>query len=540
METLKPYRFMKAYQDLLQDILDNGREKESGRANMPNTLGLSRGTILMENVEEYFPLLTTKKMFWKGVVHELLWFLRGETNIKYLVDNNVNIWNGDAYRFFKERLWLLPDVESITMEEFLIRVKEERKEEKFHYTYGDLGPVYGHQWRNHNGFIDYFQIGKKPNIDVSNHKTFGFGNKGETKGVKSHPLFQTWSNMISRCYNYNDPSFSKYGGKGVYVSDDWLFFDNFKEDAKKIMNYGLKENNPNEYQLDKDFLGGKYYSKETCIWLSVKENVSLHSNNIVYVISNGIDTITTDNIEGTAKKLGIEPTNLNRVCNGKRKTAGGWYLVSKQDNNVGVDQIANIMKDLKENPMGRYKILDTWNPTQRNVCALAPCHLLYQFIVRPMTIDERLRYKENLNPSKNPGYELGRSDEYYESYCDNYGIPKFYLDLNMYQHSVDTFLGAPFNLASMSLLLMIMAKANNMVAGDAFWIGGDTHLYVDHLDVVREQISREPMELPKMKIMKELNSLEDILELTIDDFKLFGYESHGKLKAELFTGLKKK
>jgi thymidylate synthase len=530
---------MKEYLELLQDILDNGREKESGRANMPNTFGLSRGTILMKDIQNNFPLLTTKKMFWKGIVHELLWFLRGETNIKYLVDNKVNIWNGDAYRYFKERLWLLPDVESITMEEFLVRVKEERKEENFHYVYGDLGPVYGHQWRNHNGFINYFQIGKKPNIDVSNHKTFGFGNKGETKGVKSHPLFQTWSNMISRCYNYNDPSFSKYGGKGVYVSDDWLFFDNFKEDAKKIMNYGLKENNPNEYQLDKDFLGGKYYSKETCVWLNVKENASLHSNNIVYVISNEVDTITTDNIEGTAKKLGIEPTNLNRVCNGKRKTADGWYLISKQDNNVGVDQIAEIIRDLKNNPMGRYKILDAWNPKQRKICALAPCHLLYQFIVRPMTLEERLKYKENLNPGKNPGYELGRSEDYYESYCDNLNIPKFFLDVNMYQRSVDTALGCPYNIASMSLLLMIIAKTVGMVAGDAFWIGGDTHIYVNHIDGIKEQLKRNTYDLPQIKINKKLESLDDILELTIDDFELINYVSHPTIKYELSVGLPK-
>ena len=123
---------------------------------------------------------------------------------------------------------------------------------------------------------------------------------------------------------------------------------------------------------------------------------------------------------------------------------------------------------------------------------------------------------------------------------DRRGVPKFHLDLNMYQRSCDTFLGVPFNIASMSLLLIIMAKAVGMVAGEAFWIGGDTHLYKDHLPMVEEQLSRLPYDLPTMWIDKQLNSLEDILELTIDDFKLDGYESYGSIKAELFTGLKKK
>lgn len=525
---------MKQYLEVLQNILDNGREKESGRPNMPNTIGLSNSTIRM-NLQDGFPLLTTKKMFWKGIVHELLWFLRGETNIKYLVDNKVNIWNGDAYRFFQERLWLLPGIENITINEFLKRVKEEQIEEKFHYKYGDLGPVYGHQWRNYNGSVNYFHIGKKPNIDVSNHKTFGFGNKGKMKGVKKHPLFSTWVGMISRCYNYNDPSFHKYGGKGVYVSDDWLFFDKFKEDAKTLLNYDLKEKNPNEYQLDKDFLGGKYYSKETCIWLNVKENSTLYNNNIIYVISNGSKTIEIDNIEKTAKKLGIEPTNLNRVCNGKRKTAGGWYLLSKKDNNIGVDQISNIINDLKNNPFGRYKILDGWNPLQRKICALAPCHLLYQFIVRPMTIIERYNWlnKNSTMDEWRIHYNEPKSHEYF----DKCNVPKYFLDLNMYQRSVDFGLGASFNLASMSLLLMIVAKTVNMLPGEAFWIGGDTHIYINHIDELKKQLNRKPYKQPKMLINKELNSLKDIENLTIDDFQLLNYKSHPKIKLKLSVGL---
>jgi thymidylate synthase len=91
----------------------------------------------------------------------------------------------------------------------------------------------------------------------------------------------------------------------------------------------------------------------------------------------------------------------------------------------------------------------------------------------------------------------------------------------------------------MSLLLTILAKASEMIPGVATWIGGDTHLYVDHLPLAKEQISREPMKLPKMNINKDLKSLDDILNLTIDDFELVDYNCHPAIKAELFAGLKK-
>lgn len=353
---------MEQYLDLLENILYEGVEKESGRANMPNTIGISHGVIEMD-LQDGFPLLTTKKMYWKGIVHELLWFLRGETNIKYLVDNNVNIWNDDAYR------WYLKYCEetkqnAVTKEDFIEIIRREsvvglNELSKIHfengYVFGDLGKVYGYQWRNQNG----------------------------------------------------------------------------------------------------------------------------------------------------------------------------------------VDQIKEVLDGLKSNPYSRYHIIDGWNKADFKDMALPPCHLLYQFIVRPLSVEDRwdlmqeVEWNEPLNQKSADDDELNRI-------CDEHGIPKFYLDLNMYQRSCDTFLGVPFNIASMSLLLMLFAKVSNMIAGVATWIGGDTHLYVSHVPVVKEQLEREPYDLPQMKINKELKCLDDILTLTIEDFELIGYECHPPLKAELFTGLKKK
>jgi len=149
---------MKQYLDLLKTILDKGVVKESGRAGMPNTRGIFCHQMRFD-LSEGFPLLTTKKMPFKTIAHELIWFLKGETNIKYLVDNGCNIWNGDAYRYFKNKF---PDVAPHkTMEQFLSDVKDGivlAKAGEFgarnNYTFGDLGEVYGAQWRHWTGITN--------------------------------------------------------------------------------------------------------------------------------------------------------------------------------------------------------------------------------------------------------------------------------------------------------------------------------------------------------------------------------------------------
>jgi thymidylate synthase len=355
---------MRQYLDLLRKILAEGREKESARDNMPNTIGISNGIIKM-GLQEGFPLLTTKKMYWKGIVHELLWFLHGDTNIKYLVDNNVNIWNKDAYRWY-QKWWdeMNTHLEGLrkleTIDEFIEQVKQSSnpiypwKGRNGGYMMGDLGKVYGYQWRSRDS----------------------------------------------------------------------------------------------------------------------------------------------------------------------------------------VDQVTNLIDGLKNKPYGRYHILDAWNPADLNNMALPPCHLLYQFIVRPLNDHDRVDYlnKYFLMYDQTPWIlEMIQKSPKID---EQYGIPKFYLDLNMYQRSCDTAIGVPTNIASMSLFLMIIAKVCNMEAGIATWIGGDTHIYVEHIEGIREQLERSPYRLPELLIKKEINSLDNILTLTINDFELIGYQSHPAIKYELFVGLK--
>jgi len=364
---------MKQYLELLDKILTEGVEKESGRPNMPNTIGISNATIRMD-LGEGFPLLTTKKMFLKGIIHELLWFLRGDTNIKYLVDNGVNIWSSDAYR------WYL--------------------------TYA-----------KDNG-------GLEQNCILRNNEN----------GTYS---MYTYDEFIEVIKNTPEDKLPIYKFTEMYIK---------------------KHNGIKEYRLG-DL--GKVY--------------------------------------------GYQWRNQN-----------------------GVDQIKDVIEGLKNNPYSRYHIIDSWNKVDFPEMALPPCHLLYQFIVRPMSFEER----KNLIPENIPNF-LSHED------LDCYNIPKYFLDLNMYQRSCDIFLGVPFNLASMSLLLIIIAKVSNMAPGIAYWIGGDTHLYLDHIPMAQEQLKRTPNRLPYLTITKELKSLDDILELTIDDFVLSNYKSDKSIKAELFTGIKK-
>ena len=131
----------KKYQDLLQDILDNGIQKNDRTGT--GTISVF-GRQIRHKMSEGFPLLTTKKMHWKSIVTELLWFLRGDTNIKYLVDNGCNIWNGDAYKRY-ERVWNWDLDEPLPIEQFIERIKTDNE---FAKIWGELGPIYGKQWRS--------------------------------------------------------------------------------------------------------------------------------------------------------------------------------------------------------------------------------------------------------------------------------------------------------------------------------------------------------------------------------------------------------
>jgi thymidylate synthase len=143
----------KEYQILLEYILGNGVEKKDRTGTGTKSIF---GWQIRHNMSEGFPLLTTKKMAWKQIVTELLWFLRGDTNIKYLVDNNCHIWDGDVYKAYEKQQtnYFIP---IYSQEEFINKIKTD---DEFAYKWGELGPIYGKQWRSWGSTIDLHPVGK--------------------------------------------------------------------------------------------------------------------------------------------------------------------------------------------------------------------------------------------------------------------------------------------------------------------------------------------------------------------------------------------
>ena len=317
----------KDYQKLLKDILKNGVEKSDRTGT--GTLSVF-GRQIRHNMSEGFPLLTTKRMAVKTCMTELKWFLKGDTNIKYLVVNGCNIWNGDAYKNYVlnmpyiEMQDVLRNDNLMTKEEFINKIKTD---DEFAKKWGDLGPIYGHQWRN-------------------------------------------WT---------------------------------------------------------------------------VKEDTSYD----------------------------------------------GEY--------VWVDQIKNLINDIKTNPDSRRLMVSAWNVGELDQMALPPCHYGFQVYTRRSTREEKIT-----NPGK---YHV--------------------VSLMWNQRSVDTFLGLPFNIASYGMLLELIAKECNMIPGELIGNLGDVHLYNNHIKQAKEQIKRDPYQLPALTKL-EGSVLDGEFDYTIEY-----YESWPKIEAPL-------
>ena len=206
--------------------------------------------------------------------------------------------------------------------------------------------------------------------------------------------------------------------------------------------------------------------------------------------------------------------------------------------NKGIDQIANLINELKTNPDSRRLMVNAWNVGELDQMVLPPCHYGFQIYTRELTFQERLNYYD---PKKLYHNEV---DSWF---LDELKIPKRAISLMWNQRSVDTFLGLPFNIASYALLLEIIANEVDMVPDELIGNLGDVHLYSNHIEQAKEQISRTPYELPKVKMTErnwymheavkeklgEKTFNEKIFSLRPDCFELIDYQSHPKIKAPL-------
>jgi len=330
------------YQTLLKTILEYGEDKKDRTGTGTKSIF---GYTIRHNMQDGFPLLTTKKMAIKTMMTELKWFLKGDTNIKYLVENGCNIWNGDAYKNYETYAMANSyGVDVFSMDEFIDEIKTN---DEFAKKWGELGPIYGKQWRYWNALKEY----------------------------------------------------------------------------------------------------------------------------------------------------------------------NGYY--------GGVDQISNLIEELKNNPDSRRLMVSAWNVGEMDGMVLPPCHYGFQVYTRELNLDERIDIH---NGYRDP---LSRSSDYFHEHMDMYGIPRRAISLMWNQRSVDTFLGLPFNIASYATLLLLIAKEVDMMPEYLIGNLGDTHLYSNHIEQAKEQIDREPYRLPQLKITNS-----DLLNGEFD-YELLKYESHPTIKAPL-------
>lgn len=192
-------------------------------------------------------------------------------------------------------------------------------------------------------------------------------------------------------------------------------------------------------------------------------------------------TVWDDNYQHQAKSLGYENGELGPVY-GKQ-----WRDFA------GVDQIKETINLVMKSPESRRNIVSAWNPAELSAQALPPCHTLFQFYVS----------------SSNK------------------------LSCQLYQRSCDLFLGGPFNIASYSLLLHIIARITNKDVGDFIWTIGDAHIYENHINQVHTQLAHTPLELPKLSISDWIQTFDDVLKSSVDDYQLIGYNHLGVISAPM-------
>ena len=356
----------KQYLDLLKDILKKGKNKSDRTGT--GTISVF-GKQLRHDMSLGFPIITTKKVVFKTVVRELLWFLRGETNIKHLIKQNCHIWDGDAYKAYCKFASKVeePDynihvddprkncTRLMTMKEFITKIKSD---DEFANRFGELGPIYGRQWRK-------------------------------------------WKKV--------DGTYTRY-----------------------------------------------------------------------------------------------------------------------------IDQIKNVIRDLKQNPDSRRIIVSAWNVSELENMTLPPCHNFFQFYTRELSISERLVLVSKTYNNFEPFDFFGIKRLEHSDIDKLYPVPRRSVSLMFNMRSCDVPLGLPFNISSYAILLELIAMEVNMQPDELIVNIGDAHIYKNQIDGAKEQVKRNTKQLPKLTINNEFwnhdtTLLKQINYIQADDFFLTNYQHHEKI-----------
>lgn len=191
--------------------------------------------------------------------------------------------------------------------------------------------------------------------------------------------------------------------------------------------------------------------------------------------------------------------------------------------NKDIDQIQNLINDLKLNPDSRRLIVNAWNVGELDQMVLPPCHYLFQCYTVEMSLSERIQ-----RWCKSMGKDISYGEDITHEHLDNLNFPKRKLSLKWNQRSVDVGLGLAFNIASYAILLHLIAREVNMIPSELIFSGGDVHIYCNHIEPLRKQLENKTYKLPSI----ELNN-KSIFDIKYDDIKIIGYESSPSVKMDL-------
>ena len=247
-------------------------------------------------------------------------------------------------------------------------------------------------------------------------------------------------------------------------------------------------------------------------------------------------TIWTDNAQANYWQARSKfKGDLGRVYGVQWRT---WRAPVFGANRMGVkhiDQLANLINGIKSDPYGRRHVISAWNPGELELMALPPCHMMAQFYVSALTQEEinkqYMDYRATRNDSEKAAMDVDREGR--AKTIDDlkaFGLPTSKLSCQMYQRSADMFLGIPFNIASYALFTHMIAQVCGLKVGDLIICLGDAHIYQNHVEQVKEQVSRAPLAWPTLKLNPEITN---ITEFTMSDIGFVGYESHESIKAPM-------